>query len=125
MSEADRAANEKLTADAGAYNTQNQSNVIVHCNPSCFSNLTMFRRIHLRAGSARFYLRNTPSMIVNSIPQSTVVQMAAFQFGDRPVWVESGRLRHVPELFVIVHCTGKRREGRIVKGVGASQGGPV
>jgi hypothetical protein len=34
-----------------------------------------------------FYPRNTPSMIVNNIPQSTVVQMAAFQFGDRPVWV--------------------------------------
>jgi len=27
-------------------------------------------------------------MIVNNIPSSTVVQMAAFQFGDRPVWVE-------------------------------------
>jgi hypothetical protein len=35
-----------------------------------------------------FYPRNTPSMIVNNIPSSTVVQMAAFQFGDRPVWVE-------------------------------------
>jgi hypothetical protein len=34
-----------------------------------------------------FYPRNTPSMIVNNIPSSTVVQMAAFQFGDRPVWV--------------------------------------
>jgi|CXWL01.1.fsa_nt_gi hypothetical protein len=38
-----------------------------------------------------FYPRNTPSMIVNNIPQSTVVQMAAFQFGDRPVWVGSSR----------------------------------
>jgi len=27
-------------------------------------------------------------MIVNNIPQSTVVQMAAFYFGYRPVWVE-------------------------------------
>ena len=33
MSEANRSANEELAADAGAHNTQNQSNVIVHCNP--------------------------------------------------------------------------------------------
>jgi hypothetical protein len=26
-------------------------------------------------------------MTVNNIPQSTVVQMAAFKFGYRPVWV--------------------------------------
>lgn len=35
-----------------------------------------------------FYPRNTPSMIVNNIPSLTVVQMAAFKFGYRPVWVE-------------------------------------
>jgi len=28
-------------------------------------------------------------MIVNNIPSSTVEQMVAFQFGDRPVWVET------------------------------------
>jgi hypothetical protein len=50
----------------------------------------MFRPIRIRAGSAIFYTLNTPSMIVNNIPQSTVVQIAAFQFGDRPLWVESG-----------------------------------
>jgi len=27
-------------------------------------------------------------MIVNNIPSSTVVQMAAFQFGDQLVWVD-------------------------------------
>ena len=32
------------------------------------SPLTMFRRIHIRTGSAIFYPRNTPSMIVNNIP---------------------------------------------------------
>jgi len=46
----------------------------------------MFRPIRIRAGSAIFYPRNTPPTIANNIPQSTVVQMAAFQFGDRPVW---------------------------------------
>jgi len=50
--------------------------------------LTMFRRIRIRTGSAILYPSNTPSMIVNNIPQSAMVQMAAFQFGDRPVWVE-------------------------------------
>jgi len=30
-------------------------------------------------------------MIVDNIPQSTVVQMAAFQFGYRPLWVGSSR----------------------------------
>ena len=34
----------------------------------------MFRRIHIRTGSAIFYPRNTPSMIVNNIPSSTVAQ---------------------------------------------------
>ena len=48
----------------------------------------MFRRIHIRTGSAIFYPRNTPSMIVDNIPSSMVVQMAAFQFGDRLVRVE-------------------------------------
>ena len=38
-----------------------------------------------------FYPRCAPSMIVNNIPSLTVVQMAAFQFGDRPVWVETCR----------------------------------
>lgn len=47
----------------------------------------MFRRIHIRTGCAIFYPCNTPPMIMNNVPQSTVVQMAAFQFGDRPVWV--------------------------------------
>jgi hypothetical protein len=39
---------------------------------------------HNKAGSgcAIFYPRNTPSMIVNNIPSSTVAQMAVFQFGD-------------------------------------------
>ncbi|TKB71578.1 MAG: hypothetical protein E8D46_15650 [Nitrospira sp.] len=49
--------------------------------------LTMFRPIRIRAGSAIFYPRNTPSMIVNNIPSSTVVQMAAFQSGDQPLRV--------------------------------------
>lgn len=47
----------------------------------------MFRRIHTRTESAMFSPRHTPSMIANNIPQSTVVPMATFQFGDRPVWV--------------------------------------
>ena len=47
----------------------------------------MFRRIPIRTGSAIFYPRNTPSMIVNNIPPSTVIQMAVFQFGYQPVWV--------------------------------------
>ncbi len=47
----------------------------------------MFRRTHIRTRSAMFYPRSTPSMIVDNIPSLTVVQMAAFQFGDRPVWV--------------------------------------
>jgi len=29
-----------------------------------------------------------------------------------------------PALYVAAQCTGKRRDGRIVKGIGASQGGP-
>ena len=33
MSQAYSTANKKLPADAGADNTQNQCNVIVHCNP--------------------------------------------------------------------------------------------
>ena len=48
----------------------------------------MFRPIRVRTGSSILYLRYKPSMIVNSISSSTVVQMAAFQFGDRLVWVE-------------------------------------
>jgi len=48
----------------------------------------MFRPIRIRAESAIFYPRNTPSMIVNNIPSSTVVQMAAFKFGDRLFRVE-------------------------------------
>jgi len=28
-----------------------------------------------------------------------------------------------PELYVTTHCTGKRRKGQIVKGMGALQGG--
>ncbi len=41
-----------------------------------------------------FYPRCAPSMIVNNIPSLTVVQMAAFQFGDRPVWVEDCHRPH-------------------------------
>jgi len=32
-----------------------------------------------------FYPRNTPPMIVNNIPRSTVVQTAVFRLGDQPV----------------------------------------
>lgn len=49
--------------------------------------LPAFRLILRRVGSAMFNLCHTPSMIVNNIPQSTMVQMAAFQFGYQPVWV--------------------------------------
>jgi len=46
-------------------------------------------------------------MIVNNIPHSTVVQMAAFQFGDRPVWVGSrwsknGQFATVVSLFSLL-----------------------
>jgi len=39
------------------------------------------------------------------------------------LWVESGRLTHVPELFITVDYTGNPRKARNEKDMGTSQGG--
>jgi len=64
-----------------------------------------------------FFPRNTPSMIVNNTPSLTVVQMAAFQFGDRPVWVEDCRslgickAPHLTERQFLAAVVGAREVG--------------
>jgi hypothetical protein len=54
---------------------------------------TMFKRIHVRTGSAIFYPRNTPSMIVNNIPSSKVVQWVT---AHRPFFTGSYADRRKP-----------------------------
>jgi hypothetical protein len=41
----------------------------------------------------------------------------------RPEQQASGSVRNGHALYVTAHCTGTRRDGRIVKGMRASQGG--
>ena len=67
----------------------------------------MFRRIHIRTGSANFYPYNTPLRFVNNIPSSTVVQMAAFQFADLPACVGYRQSQNGQEPTYELHLTSK------------------
>jgi len=53
---------------------------------------------------------------------TTVIYFLGNSVDPKPEEEASGSLRNMPALYITAQCTGKRRQGRIEKGIGASQG---
>ena len=73
---------------------------------------------------AAIYTRKSTEQTGASNPTTPAAYPSkSFDTDAKPEQETRGSLKNVPALYVTAHRTGKRREGRIVIGMGVSQGG--